>query len=378
MDNPDGVIMQIARLQAAGQFDEAARVYFADLTCDRDDFPTDERALEILRPFFANGIDQPPVIEDGFSQSRLAVDLAHAFFHRGQLTNFERAYGVAFACFMALNIGGNLQGNLAVFGDLLMQTNQLARAELAYQYSLRLAGEDGLAAGNCHLRFMALYVETGQWDKAADTVTRYELAMPDTRDRVYEDALMASLRIQMKIVRQGQALSADEWKKVLPAVQRYTQAHQRAAYWMGELALRNDDLSEAAGHFNTVIRLAEQRHANPEFTAFAQSGLARLAALDETLDEALEMAQTSRDDYAIAEVYRLALDRENAVHHATQAYRWAWADGSPYTHVYQLARASHQLDELGELYPPMQPFQVAAALPREAALKAFVERQGTS
>ncbi|MCI0711453.1 MAG: hypothetical protein L0154_14965 [Chloroflexi bacterium] len=376
MDNPDGAVQKIEQLQREGKFDEAARVYFADLTCDWDDFPADARALDVLRPFFANGIDQPPVIEDGFNQSRLAVDLAHAFFHRGQLTDFERSYGVAFERYMSLNIGGNLQGHLAVFGDLLKRSNQLARAERTYQYSLRLAGDDGLAAGNCHLRFMALYVETGQLDKAADTVTRYELAMPDTRDRVYEDAQMASLRIQMKIVHQGQPLSDDEWKKVLPLLQRYTPAYQRTAYWMGELALRNDDLSEAAGYFNTAINLAEQRYANPDLTALAQGGLARLAALDENLDKALEMAQISGDDYAIAEVYRLALDRENAVQYAKNAYKWAWADGSPYTHFYQLERVSNLLDELGELYPPMQPFQVAAARGSAAALMEFSKSSG--
>lgn len=378
MDKSTEVMQKIERLQRDGKFDEASRVYFADLTCNWGDFPTDAKALEILQPFFANGIDHPPVIEDIFNQARLAVDLAHAFYRQGQLAEFETAYGVAFEQFMARNLAGNLQGHLIVFGNLIRKSNQLARAERAYQFSLRLAGDEGFAPGSCHMKFMELHVETGQWDRAADADTRYELAMPDTRDRVYEDAAMASFRAQMQIVKDGQPLSHSDWEKAKFIVQRYAPAHQRAAYWMGELSLRNDDLTQAADHFNTVIRLAEEQYAEQHFAVAARGGLAQLAALDEDFDTAHELALASGDDYAMAEVYRLELDREKAVQHAIEAYLWAWADGEPYSHAYQLEWAKTLLDNLGEPYPPAQPFEKVKLLPYDEKIRAFIEAQGKS
>ena len=48
--------------------------------------------------------------------------------------------------------------------------------------------------------------------------------------------------------------------------------------------------------------------------------------------------------------------REAAKRHALAAYKWAWADGEPYVWRYELDQAKAILDQLGEPYPDLPPY----------------------
>jgi hypothetical protein len=56
---------------------------------------------------------------------------------------------------------------------------------------------------------------------------------------------------------------------------------------------------------------------------------------------------------ALAELWDAIGDAGPAVLHARAAYQWAWADGEPFVHRYQLDRASALLKRLGGEIPAL-------------------------
>ena len=67
-------------------------------------------------------------------------------------------------------------------------------------------------------------------------------------------------------------------------------------------------------------------------------------------------------------------DREQWRVCALNAYRWAWADGPPYVHWYELERSRALLRELGEPEPQLPPFDPSRVkpIPYEQEIRAAI------
>jgi hypothetical protein len=52
-------------------------------------------------------------------------------------------------------------------------------------------------------------------------------------------------------------------------------------------------------------------------------------------------------------------DVEQAEKHALAAYEWAWADGEPYVHRYELNKACALLEQIGVQVPKLTPYDPA-------------------
>ena len=73
----------------------------------------------------------------------------------------------------------------------------------------------------------------------------------------------------------------------------------------------------------------------------------RLGLLPAARQEASRLSGApDRAQLAVAELWEALGDPEQAAQHALTAYRWAWADGEPYVHAYELARVTALLQRL--------------------------------
>jgi hypothetical protein len=55
----------------------------------------------------------------------------------------------------------------------------------------------------------------------------------------------------------------------------------------------------------------------------------------------------------LAELSLAVGDRDGAIRHASAAYNWAWSDGEPYVHRYELNKATALFHQLGIEIPKL-------------------------
>ena len=139
--------------------------------------------------------------------------------------------------------------------------------------------------------------------------------------------------------------------------------------------------------YQEAVRLARERSLldAPSETGLAlaklqlrlQAGPLQPNELAVARQDAERLAQFRQPAHRLVAQLWLALgDTEQAKHHALAAYRWAWADGEPYVHRYELTKATELLQRLNVPIPNLPPYDPANEEPLawEADVVALVER----
>ncbi len=93
--------------------------------------------------------------------------------------------------------------------------------------------------------------------------------------------------------------------------------------------------------------------------------------------EAEHLARAKEPYYrGLAELWLAIGDAEQAKTHALAAYEWAWADGDPYVHRYELDKARALLEQLSTEIPDLPPYDPARdeKLPWEEEVAAAIEK----
>jgi hypothetical protein len=175
-------------------------------------------------------------------------------------------------------------------------------------------------------------------------------------------------------------LGVDEFQRALRIAR---QAHNRPTVralrrLRGAWLLRGGDVESAVGTLADVVRMARE---NGIIDTAAETRLALARYLHGELPtprvEADRLAALRSPAHSpLAELWQTLGDTARATHHALAAYRWAWADGEPYVHRYELDQAAALLAELGADIPTLPAYDPAAdpALPFEAQVEAAIER----
>ena len=110
--------------------------------------------------------------------------------------------------------------------------------------------------------------------------------------------------------------------------------------------------------------------------ALAKHHLGQLTG-DDARSEAERLTGLRQPAHRTLALLWLALgDHEHAKHHALAAYRWAWADGEPYVHRYELTKTTELLNTLGVPIPNLPPYDPAKdePFPWEADVRAAIEK----
>jgi hypothetical protein len=90
----------------------------------------------------------------------------------------------------------------------------------------------------------------------------------------------------------------------------------------------------------------------------------------------LSDAKPNSTPLAIGQTAPILADHDQAKHHALAAYTWAWADGEPYVHRYELTKTTELLNELGVPIPNLPLYDPAKdeTFPWEADVRAAIEK----
>ncbi len=134
----------------------------------------------------------------------------------------------------------------------------------------------------------------------------------------------------------------------------------------GEWHLDRREYQRAIKSFGEVLRMDRESKSIHEGLHEARLLLARLRAngIDRraAAAEALHLANHPRFEnkaHRILALIWIELGDEHrgaATRHALEAYKWAWADGEPYVRRYELEKTKAILDQLGEPYPDLPPY----------------------
>ena len=78
----------------------------------------------------------------------------------------------------------------------------------------------------------------------------------------------------------------------------------------------------------------------------------------------------------LAVLWREIGDLEQAKQHALAAYTWAWADGEPYVHCYELTKTTELLQQMNVPVPVLPPYDPTKdePFPWEADVRAAIEK----
>ncbi len=110
--------------------------------------------------------------------------------------------------------------------------------------------------------------------------------------------------------------------------------------------------------------------------ALAKFHLGQLTC-DAARREAQRLAQLRQPAHRYLSMLWLGIgDRAKAEHHALAAYRWAWADGEPYVHRYELTKTTELLQQMNVPVPVLPPYDPTKDEPFlwEADVRAAIEK----
>jgi hypothetical protein len=124
--------------------------------------------------------------------------------------------------------------------------------------------------------------------------------------------------------------------------------------------LERGEWALAAANLQGAVRMAREVG---KADADSEAGLAlakfHLGQLPDSRYQAEQLSRsrvTRVSHRTLAELWLVIGDSEQAKKHALAAYEWAWADGEPYVHRYELNKACSVMEQLGVEIPRLPPY----------------------
>ena len=126
----------------------------------------------------------------------------------------------------------------------------------------------------------------------------------------------------------------------------------------GQWQLQQGRSESAAASLHEAVRMArEVGQVDAESETLLALARMHLDQLAEPRHEAERLANVREPAHRpLAELWLAIGDHEQAEEHALAAYRWAWADGEPYVHRYELTKSRALLEQLGVAIPDLPPY----------------------
>jgi hypothetical protein len=134
----------------------------------------------------------------------------------------------------------------------------------------------------------------------------------------------------------------------------------------------------AAESLHEAVRMAREV-GQTDASAETRLALAKfhLDQLPDPCGDAEQLANAKNPAHRpLAELWLAIGNAEEAKLHALAAFEWAWADGEPYVHRYELNKATALLEQLGAEIPTLPPYDPAKdeKLPWEDEVRAAIEK----
>ena len=359
--------LQVVRtLLKLGHHQQAANAYWGNLSHALTfNLESHEENLSLLRPFFLDGWGKLPTTinpdDASYFTNSAAISLASLGEDELAVDCFSSAMLDALRREDWINALIRL-GNISL---CLASGNQLARSRrvLAIGSDLANASEDEDCMFTYRLNLFTIQARLGEWPEAEST-----WLLLDSMGRKWSRALYLQGRAEMSYARyqfwQGRLHEEHLVAAATLAEQDHNRATLRETFELrGTWLLEQGEWEQAAASFTTAVAMARQVRIVDETSetglALAQFNLLELNK-QEARFEAERLANLPNPDHrTLARLWRLLGDIDKAKPSALAAFTWAWADGEPYVHRYELIQATKLLNELGEPTPSFRPYDSA-------------------
>jgi tetratricopeptide (TPR) repeat protein len=371
----------VRTLLKMGRYQEAAKAYAGDLAHSLlFNLEANEEALSVLRPFFLQGWATLPSAVDTEHASALASLAAVALENVKQFQNALAAYGAALKGCLQRADWTSANTDIRSIAENLRAQNRLAQQNRWLDLSLKLAtlgGDNEAIFMSREHRFAQLSligerVEAKTvWDLLDRMGRNWSRAIYRPGDAEYHYALFCFRDGSLK---EEQLAHAEK----LARDGNNSQGLRLLQGLRGTWRLERGEWELAAAAFRQALNMAAAVHQTDE-AAQTQLNLAlfRLDQLANPHDVAEQLANASRiAPQSLAELWFALGDAARANRYAVIAYKWAWADGEPFVHRYDLARTRALLEKLGVEIPNLPPYDPAKdpKLPWEDEVAAAIEK----
>lgn len=373
----------VRTLMKMGRYQEAADVYRGDLgNALFFNIGGYAETLTLLRPLFPEGWGRLPDAVTASAGGYLACAAGGALRSMGEAKESLVAHEASLLVDLENVEWQGLQADLQNISLPLQDLNRLARADRSLRLALDLADctstDDPESLFSARLYVFVDLVVAGRW---AEAEAMWQLLDPMGRNwhRAAYRPGDAEFQHASLVFRKGE-LNEEQIAKVekLATAGRNRWAIREVAFLRGQWRLEQGqwDLAEESLHQAVCMARASGRAAPRAETslALAQFHLGRLS----NPREAAEHLAKAKDPahLPLAELWLAIGDHEQAKKHALAAYKWAWADGEPYVHRYELDKTRALLKKLGVEIPNLPPYDPAKdeKFPWEDKVAAAIEK----
>ncbi len=376
----------VRTLLKLGHFQQAADAFEGDLSnALLINLEANAETLSLLRPFFPSGWGEFPKEIRVLDGAILANRAIWALGGLGEDGAASAVSGAIVRSLLASEDWRNLAGMLYNISEGVTGAQALRVSTLSLEVATLIENQNHIF--KAQLRFFSEQSNQGQWAEAAAT---WRLLDPMGRDWSrasyrpgFAELLYADFHFEQGTLQEEHLVKAERL-----AAEGKDRSFIRWGHRLrGDWRLEQGEWALAAASYQEAVRLARERSlpdaASETGLALAKHHLRQPAdpphpvELAESHHEAERLAQLRDPAHRrLAQLWLALGDTENAKHHALAAYRWAWADGEPYVHRYELTKTTGLLQQMNVPTPKLPPYDPAKdePLPWEAEVRAAIEK----
>jgi len=377
--------LQVVRtLLKLGRIQEAVDAYVGELSLALFfNLEAHTETLSLLRPLFPSGWDKVPENLDTGLGSRLVNDVAIALNNVGEYETALTAYSASLISDLGREEWTEVNTRLYNIAVCLQNQNRLALMQridiLNHDLAVTLEDKEGLFRNL--LSLFAHQSRFGQWSEAATTWQTLDPMGRDWPRYAYRQG-SAEYYFAWNQFWQGKLQEVHLSTTEQLSRKDGNRAILRYIYWLrGEWRLEQQEWVLAAESFHEALSMARERGlADAESEtglALAKLHLGQFHSPDEARHEAERLSGLRKPARRyLAMLWRDSGDLEQAQKHALAAYKWAWADGEPYVHRYDLTKATELFRELNIPIPNLPPYDPSKdePFPWEADVRKAIEK----
>ena len=362
-------------LVGAELLDEAADFYRGDLAQTmRDHLGAYTLLVELLTPLFRGGRDGFPCLTSAHNQSYILNDLANAVGELGRQDEAQPIYAKALQIVLekaTWNDAAAVLRNVAITADSLNRCAESAAAlALARDLAETASNDDGVSMAVFNQAADA--INQGRFTDGSQLLTDFHVRQlpPIYAYRPGE----AELWFCASQFYQG-VLTESDWLRGYDLTVHHRNITSQYLFLAlrSEWLLTQDQSAPALDAIDEALKIVNRLGTpSPNYHDLRAWTLARLGR---AADARAELANGQQRRFA-AEAWRVLGDCEQMRTCALNAYRWAWGEGPPYIHWYELERSRALLRELGEPEPQLPPFDPSKVkpIPYEQEIRAVIAR----
>ena len=385
-----GPALNVVRtLLKLGRFQEAANAYKGELgTGLLFNLEAHVETISTLRPFFTTSWSDLPKGVNVVDACYIANNAAVALIWYGEPKEAIATFGSVIYSNLNREAWSMVNAALINISYCLMgqKLNLLKKGFDVNNLSLELASVQNEKKHMflSRLRLFVFQSRFGQWEASEETWAlldpmgrRWDRALyrQGTAEAFFAQAMFWQNNLQDKHLTAATSLAENGNNR--PALRLL---HRLRGVWM----LERGEWASAESSFHESLSMARDRKLQ-DVVSQVGLGLAKfhLGQLYKP-DEVRQQAEWLDGRHSPAQLYLAMLwlaigDPDQAKYHALAAYRWAWADGRPYTNHYELTKTTELLQQMNVPIPTLSPYDPAMdeSFPWEAEVRAAIEKLQT-